>query len=34
MATIRDTRDLNDASKAQLKTAIETFKSTFRPSVD
>ncbi len=32
MATIRDTRELDDESKEQLKTAIETFKSTFRPS--
>ncbi len=32
MATIRDTRELDDESTEQLKTAIETFKSTFRPS--
>jgi F0F1-type ATP synthase alpha subunit len=32
MATIRDTRDLSDESKEQLKAAIERFKSTFRPS--
>ena len=32
MATIRDTRELDDESKEQLKTAIETFKSTFRSS--
>jgi F-type H+-transporting ATPase subunit alpha len=32
MATIRDSRDLNDESKAALATAIETFKGTFKPS--
>ena len=34
MATIRDSRDLSDESKAQLTTSIETFKSTFLPSAE